>query len=577
MKTSPRQPRNEGNVLILTIVLTSVIGLTLAAYLTLVNTSFRLTSSSQNWNSLMPTVEAGIEEALAHLNQLGASTNRAVDGWNRTNTTDGTFYYKTRTMGNQDFEVFIGTSLSPEIRATATGAALEDWKKVTRGVLVTTRRYSGRWLGLVAKGAVTLGPNSNIDSFNAEDPTISTNGKYDPAKRNDQGFIGSVNGNIDGGGGGQIFGNSGTGPLGFITNANVGDLAFLNGGGTGVQPGHYENDLNLSFPEVQPPFNSAPNATSGSITTTTYNYSTNSITTNVFPSPAPTNAVTTNISQIVSFTYPSPAPAGGVVTNQIPTTSATWPGSAYLPITTNTTAITGGTSTPAIGTYVPPLSIVTNTVKITGGGGPPKYVTVITYSYNRIDDYDYEKPSYTYDDITYTYDKTTVVSTNVTTTSYRYLLGDGNYMNNSVRFSGNQEIMVVGDAVWYVVGDFDMAGQGQLTVAPGASLNLYCGGDVKIAGNGWVNGDQDAYALQFWGLPSCTEFNLNGNANYVGTVYAPNAVLKGAGGGNNEQDFAGAGIFKEVDYNGKFSFHFDERLGEDEKIVKFRLASWNEY
>ena len=575
MKTKTGKTEEEGNVLIMTIVLTSVIGLTLTAYLTMVNTQFRLTASSQNWNALMPTVEAGIEEALAHLNHLGAATNRAVDGWTATNYNGQPYVYRKRTLGNQQFAVAVGTTLSPEIRSWALGAAADNWKAVERAVVVSTIRYSGRWLGLVAKGGVKLGPNSNVDSFNAEDPNISTNGKYDPAKRNDQGFIGSVYASIDGGGG-DIYGSSATGPLGSITNANVGDLAFHAAGKTGVQPGHYENDLNLSFPDVQAPFSTASAAGPGSITETTYTYSTNSITTNAFPSPAPTNAVSTNVTQIVSYTYPSPTPAGGVITNLVATTTNGFPGAAYLPMTTNTTAITGATSAPSIGTYVPPLVYVTNTV-VTKTKGVKTTNTTVTISYNRIDDYTYDRPSYTYDTTSYTYDLTSIVSTNTTTTSYTHLLGDGNYMNNSVRISGNQKILITGDAVWYVTGTFEMAGQSEMAVAPGGSLNLYIGGDVKIAGNGWVNRDEDAYALQMWALPTVTQVDMNGNAAWVGTIYAPSATLKGAGGGNNQQDFAGAGIFKEVDFNGKFSFHFDERLGDDEKIVKFRLASWNEF
>lgn len=573
MKFISKPKKVAGNVLIAVIVITSVIGTTLAAYLTMVNTQFRLTAFSQNWNALMPTVEAGLEESLAHLNSIGVGTNRAIAGWTTTNVSGTNFFYKQRTLGDHRYEVFISDEKSPEIRSLAYGSASTTMNQVGRAVRVTTLRHSGQWLGMVAKGSIALGPGSVMDSFNADDPLLSTNGKYDPAKKNDKGFVGSVNGDVTSNGA-DIYGTVGTGPLGTVTGPDVGDKAWI-AGSSGIQPGHYENDLNLSFPDVQPPFASASPATGGSFTNVTYTYSTNSITTNVFPTPAPTNGVSTNLINNVTIAYPSPVPAG-LTTNALSYTTATWPGATNLPITTNTTAITGAAAPPVTGTYVPPLNTVINTVteKIKG---VTTTTTTVSYSFNQIVDYSYNTTSYTYITTNFTYDLTTRISTNTTVDNYAYILGDGNYMNTDIRLTGQGRILVTGQAVWYVPGDFELGGQSILTVEMGGNLQLYVGGNVAFAGNGWINNTSDAYALQLWGLPTCGAVKIAGNGAITGTMYAPQATLKGAGGGNDSLDFQGAGIFNLVDYSGHFSFHYDERLGDDEKIVKYRLASWNEY
>src|ERR1051325_4381260 len=74
----------------LTVVVTMiVVGLMLAAYLKLVAVQNQMTMRSQTWNRSVPVIEAGIEEAMAHLNKNGAPdaagsfnlSNLGVDGW----------------------------------------------------------------------------------------------------------------------------------------------------------------------------------------------------------------------------------------------------------------------------------------------------------------------------------------------------------------------------------------------------------------------------------------------------------------------------------------------------------------
>lgn len=563
-----RRTSEGGNILIIALILSTIMGMTLAAYLDLVTTQHRSVARSQSWNTVIPMVEAGIEESVAHLNTIGAETNRSVDGWKSASIEGTNFHYMTRTLGEGRYEVFIDDQEVPTIISTAYTTLPLSTNEVARSVVVGTQKQASLWVGMVAKGSIALGPGSAMDSFNSGDPSFSSNGKYDPSKANDNSFVGSVTGTVTGGGAGKtaIFGTVGTGPTGSATDVTVGDATWHSDGNTGIQPNHYNNDLNMTFPDAVAPFTSGSVPGDGDISVTNYTYSTNSVTSESYPSPPPDSGITTNTTTTVTDTYPSDY-SGTVSTNEIEYTSATHPGSGYS-VTTNTTPVTGATEYPADGTYLGEVSVIPGKGQGSKSGD--------TYNYNRIDDYTYVTETYSYTTQAYTYD-TTVTTTNVTTDYYAYILNDGNYSSSSVSLSGSDQILIAGDAVWYIGGDFELSGNAQLTVSQNGSLELYVAGpNMKIAGNGAVNLTESAINMQIYGLPTATEVKMAGNAEFIGVVYAPQATLKGAGGGSDAQDFSGAGIFNLVDYNGKFSFHYDELLADLGDTVRFNIASWDE-
>lgn len=161
--------------------------------------------------------------------------------------------------------------------------------------------------------------------------------------------------------------------------------------------------------------------------------------------------------------------------------------------------------------------------------------------------------------------------------SYTYVLNNGNYLISSVSLTGNQNIYVAGDAVFYVTGDFKMAGQSQLIIANGATLKLYvAGATTSIGGNGVANNSGKASSFAYWGLPTNTSLSFSGNGAFVGTIYAPSADFTLGGGGNDTQDFIGASVTGTVKMNGKFNFHYDELLGRIGPSRGFIVSSWNE-
>jgi hypothetical protein len=161
--------------------------------------------------------------------------------------------------------------------------------------------------------------------------------------------------------------------------------------------------------------------------------------------------------------------------------------------------------------------------------------------------------------------------------SYDYVLGNGNYQAAGLSMSGQNKMYVTGtNTVLYVNGNFSMAGQSTIIIAPGASLKLYVSGaSGDIGGNGVVN-PGTAMNFIYYGLPSNTSLSMSGNTAFTGVIYAPSADFSLGGGGSTDYDFVGASITKTVTMNGHFNFHYDEALSKYGPMRGFVVTSWNE-
>ncbi|MBC8003477.1 MAG: hypothetical protein H7X97_12895 [Opitutaceae bacterium] len=636
MKTSPtHQCREEGSYLVATVLFTAIMTFSLAGYLSLASSQNRSTYRSLAWNSIVPVMEAGVEEALAHLNKNGV-TNIAADGWSSSVTNQ---YSKTTAIGDSSYTatIVVANPSRPEILAVGTvpaplasaglGPLLAaagvntPQASITRRVRVTTRNNALFVKGMVAVNNIGWNGNIMSDSFDSTDPLYSSQRRYDMAKRKDNGSVASNDGSVSMGGG-TIYGSVSTGPTGSASGGKVGDAAWMaDSTKSGIQPGHYANDMNVQFPPVNAPSTAGsftPSGGTGSYTNSTF--TTSVIISDVYPSPVPASGVTTNsVSTVTSFTFPSvyfggvitnsvvvispnypnplpagaivtntsfvvsstipnPVPAGGYVTLTTNTTSSGYPafGTFTGTVTTNTSAMSNQKNAPASGTYVPG-SLVTLP------NGRYTYLAITGYNYQLITGYRYATTTYSYHTVSYTYVAAinytySGYTTNlvVTTASFSYILGSGTYVLDSLSLSGQSQMLVTGNAILYVKGALSMAGQSQIILSQGASLKLYVGGDASLKGNGVMNYSLDALQFSLYGLPTCTSIDLGGNASFTGTMYAPNAAFKAGGGGNNQYDCVGAVIVKSVSMNGHFTFHYDEALGKNGPSSGFVVTSWNE-
>jgi hypothetical protein len=531
MKTSSfHSARTQGNTLLLTVVMTALIGFVLAVYLTLVQHQNTANTRSQVWNSAMPIVESGVEDALAHLNRHGA-TNLNCDGW----SLSGTEYTMTRTVGDGFYRVnirnYAATNSSPIIEsfgyvvaplilamvnpdspyllATA-GGTVQGQGTITyigRGVHVQTRQDFIFTKGMVAKQSIDLnGNNIKANSFDSLDPLYSTNGVYDPNKTKDNGDI-AVNSSLTNSlntGNAEIYGHLSTGPGGTIAigpGGTVGSTSYHLAGNSGIESGWSKDDMNVAFPDVEAPFNGgAFTPTGGWVTNVTTSYASN----------------TTSFSSIAF-----PVITGVTITTNLQTSSI-WPVGSPGPIVTN------------------------------------------RYSNGTIKNYTY--PVFAY--------STTSVATNTTATATYYdvmITQPGNYQLANL----NGSVYVSANATLFVTTTLNMT---DLYIqSPNGKLALYSSApSVALAGNSANNGGGTAYSFSFWGLPTVTSISFSGNASFTGTIYAPNADFTLNGSGTDTIDFIGASITKTAKMNGHFNFHYDEALRFIGPFRGFIVSSWIE-
>ena len=280
-----RSKPQSGSALLVTVATTGILGIGIASYLAMTSFQSRSSMRSQVYNSILPIAEAGVEEALSHL--YFHSSNLSTDNWSQVSslslsngiTLSGTQFYKQRSFGEGRYTVTVLQSSTPTIVSQAYVPLPFQTNELIRTVEVATASQSMFMKGLVAKGSINLNGSVQTDSFDSSDPAYSTSGSYDSLKSKDNGDIASVstaanvisaNGNV------SIYGHVSTGPggtVGTTGNAAMGSKSFIDGGGSGIEPGWSSDDMNASFPDVQVPFSGgAFTPASGSVGGTNYTY-----------------------------------------------------------------------------------------------------------------------------------------------------------------------------------------------------------------------------------------------------------------------------------------------------------------
>ena len=158
-----------------------------------------------------------------------------------------------------------------------------------------------------------------------------------------------------------------------------------------------------------------------------------------------------------------------------------------------------------------------------------------------------------------------------------YVLGSKGYImpgSGDLSLANNKVLYVSGNAKLYVPGNVSMNSGAMIVIGPGASLKIYVAGASATFSK--VNTAGDAATFQYFGLPTNLSVTWNGNDQYLGTIYAPEADFTLGGGGNNTMDYQGATVAKTVTMNGHFNFHYDENLINSGPTLGFRVASWKE-
>lgn len=261
-----------GSALAATLVILGLLSVMLAAYLGLTTSESKLTARQIAWKSSLSLAEAGVEEAMTHLNR---SSNSTADGWQPDFV--AALFRKNRTLGDGYFVATITFATPPTVTVTGYSLVTAPSNYVARTVQVNTRLSTG-WGGIMVRDKVQLRAAGILDSFNSEDPSFSTAGLYDPAKSRDNCFVGTLSG--DPGnlyiGNHLIYGKAGCAPGGDIAlgNGKVGSKAWIQSSLTSgkVEDGHFVDDVNLVFADPVVPFKSALVPGSGVVNGVPYAY-----------------------------------------------------------------------------------------------------------------------------------------------------------------------------------------------------------------------------------------------------------------------------------------------------------------
>jgi len=304
MKILQTKPGSQaGSVLLVSLIITAVLGLTLASYLIMTQQQNQSVMRSQTWNSAIVMSEAGVEDALAMLNKFNSNFEKLTN-WSSSSSIyndnwaaiGANTYYVRRYINDSYYDVYITNvnnkpvinslgftpwhyngGTAPQQTYAAVGGVSQQASvspMTSRSVNVGTRIDPLVNVAMAALEQIDFnGNNVQTDSFDSSNPLYNDNGGYPaayPNRQRDQGdvvtdlaIINSLNvGNA------KIKGSAKTGPngtLGIGPNGSVGDKAWVEGGNKGVQPGHFADDMNVLFPPVQLPSTSwSPLPTSGS-------------------------------------------------------------------------------------------------------------------------------------------------------------------------------------------------------------------------------------------------------------------------------------------------------------------------
>ena len=281
LNLSPATRRStQGHVLVMVLVVVIICAIALVSYLTLVNSQNRAVARSQGWNSTVPVMEAGVEEALAHLNaNADTAGGLSVDGWVRI----GDYYRMERSAGDSYYVVILTVTnpILPVIESRgfcrmpilvqngsspfflAIGGTTYNRPRegyIGRGVRIIARKNGSLGNAMLSKGRIDIGGSVRVDSYNSCDPAYSSGGLYDPTKADDGGNIAS-NGqlvrSVSIGGDVEIKGHISTGPGGSIgttgNNISIGSEEWVDGDRTGIEPGWDRNDMNANVPDAPVP------------------------------------------------------------------------------------------------------------------------------------------------------------------------------------------------------------------------------------------------------------------------------------------------------------------------------------
>jgi len=181
---------NRGSALVAALIMSAVIGIVVCSYLVLIADRNYLTHRSLAWNTGIPVLEAGIEEALTHLHSDSSLT---ANGWTSGGTNATVVYSKRRDFTNNSTYCLMTisnvTASSADVYSQGFVPSPSGSGYISRTVQVRTTNSAIFTKAIAAKGIIQFSGGSMVDSFNSANPLYSANGIYDPTKHEANGAV----------------------------------------------------------------------------------------------------------------------------------------------------------------------------------------------------------------------------------------------------------------------------------------------------------------------------------------------------------------------------------------------------
>jgi len=134
--------------------------------------------------------------------------------------------------------------------------------------------------------------------------------------------------------------------------------------------------------------------------------------------------------------------------------------------------------------------------------------------------------------------------------------------------------------IFWITGSYTTSGTGFISQASGVHTSWYIDGDITTSGSSYINGDNLASEVSFYGIGSNSanpKFTISGSGSFIGSITAPNysGTISGSG------SLVGSVVASTLTISGGASFHYDDALstvsgGATASVGNYAFASWFE-
>ena len=151
----------------------------------------------------------------------------------------------------------------------------------------------------------------------------------------------------------------------------------------------------------------------------------------------------------------------------------------------------------------------------------------------------------------------------------------GTYRYPSIQMPNSGQLIITAPGVkLYVAGKLTMNNGSEIIVQPGASLELYLGGNLENKNSvGFSNNTNNPAGLKIYGLPTCTQIDLKAKSDLYAALYAPSANVDLYNSGS----FYGAACSHSFEIKNSGKFYFDDRVRSiliDDLAAIFETERW---